>query len=194
MDQAGMKRAAAKNTIEIEKKYRISQERLNALKNDLTKMGAEKTGTDDEENTIYAGGSLPSGSALRIRRTQEKSFLTFKRRLANVSNAKRQVEYESEISEPDNVDQIIREFGLRPSVIYEKRREKYRIRSAEVAIDELPFGLFVEIEGALTAIIEVELLLGIDDLTIEENTYPTLTRVNGKRVGGRIEARFARPE
>jgi hypothetical protein len=49
----------------------------------------------------------------------------------------------------------------------------------------------MEIEGAITAIKEAEMLLGIEDLETEHETYPRLTARLGKQVGDKIEARFS---
>jgi hypothetical protein len=61
----------------------------------------------------------------------------------------------------------------------------------EVVLDELPFGSFMEIEGPLTAIAEAEMLLGIEDLEVEHETYPRITARLGKLNNGIIEARFS---
>ena len=37
---------------------------------------------------------------------------------------------------------------------------------------------------------EAEMILGIEDLEVEHETYPRLTARLGKQVGGIIEARF----
>jgi adenylate cyclase class 2 len=100
------------------------------------------------------------------------------------------VEHETEIVNADAAARIITELGLEPKLVYEKRRKTWRVRSVEVLLDELPFGMFMEIEGSLTAIKEVEMLLGAEDLETEHETYPSLTARLGKQVGERIEARF----
>jgi len=116
--------------------------------------------------------------------------LTFKRRIENQSDVKRQIEYETEISDADATDMLIRELGLQPKLVYEKRRKTWRLRKTEIVLDELPFGLFMEIEGSITAIKEAEMLLGIEDLETEHETYPRLTAQLGNRVGTVVEARF----
>ncbi len=42
--------------------------------------------------------------------------------------------------------------GYTPYFIYEKRRETFDLRGCEVMIDEMPYGWFLEIEGAADAI------------------------------------------
>ena len=178
--------------MEIEKKYRLSAERRDEIIDSLTEVDAVFDGEDFEENTIYGGGPLESsGGIVRIRRTQDRSLLTFKRRVGDQSDVKRQIEHETEISDADAADKLLREFNLRPRLIYEKRRKTWRLRDAEIVLDELPFGLFMEIEGSITGIKEAEVLLGIEDLETEHETYPTLTVRFGQRVGERMEARFA---
>jgi len=49
----------------------------------------------------------------------------------------------------------------------------------------------MEIEGAVTAIAEAEMRLGIEDFETEHETYPRLTVKHGKRIGDVTEARFA---
>ena len=177
--------------VEIEKKYRLPAERRAPIENALRELGAQFVRDDFEENTIY-GGDLLEGSAsiVRIRRTQKRSVLTYKRRIENVSDVKQQIEYESEISDAEAVSKILLELNLEPKLVYEKRRATWKMRSVEVLLDELPFGLFMEIEGSLTAIKEAEMLLGIEDLETEHETYPRLTARLGKGTGEVIEARF----
>ena len=177
--------------IEIEKKYRLTRERRDEILTSLKEIGARFETEDLEENTIYGGGVLDNiGGIVRVRKTQDRSLLTFKRRIENQSDVKRQIEYETEISDADAADKIIRELGLHPKLVYEKRRKTWRLRNTEIVLDELPFGLFMEIEGSITAIKEAEMLLAIEDLDTEHETYPLLTAQLGKRVGAVIEARF----
>lgn len=179
--------------VEIEKKYRLTPELVEKISGSLQELGARFEGADREENTIYGGPALdgPVGMGIvRIRRTQDRSILTFKRRVESQSDVKHQIEYETEIANADSMDKIVRQLGLEPKLIYEKRRKTWRLRDVEVVIDELPFGLFMEIEGSMTGIKEAEMLLAIEDVETEHETYPRLTSQLGKRSGNVIEARF----
>lgn len=178
-------------SVEIEKKYRLTSEMTNRIIAELEEIRAEYEGEDFEENTIYGGGMLEgTNSIVRIRKTQDRSLLTFKRRLPNHSDVKEQIEFETEVSDAEAASNIVKELGLVPALVYEKRRKTWRIRDVEVVMDELPFGLFMEIEGSIAGIKEVEMLLGIEHLETEHDTYPRLTARLGKHVDGRIEARF----
>jgi hypothetical protein len=57
-------------------------------------------------------------------------------------------------------------------------------------LDELPFGLFMEIEGEEEAINEAEALLGVEGAEAEHAPYPELTAREGSNADGVIEARF----
>jgi adenylate cyclase class 2 len=177
--------------VEIEKKYRLPAERRAPVEDSLRELGAQFVRDDFEENTIYGGERLERvGSIVRIRRTQDRSILTYKRRIEDISDVKQQIEYESEVSDADAISKILLELNLQPKLVYEKRRATWKLRSVEVLLDELPFGLFMEIEGSLTAIKEAEMLLDIENLETEHETYPRLTAQHGKRTGVVTEARF----
>ena len=177
--------------IEIEKKYRLPATRRGDVIKALKEMGGVFERDETEENTIYHGDVFEGGGMVRIRRTDQRSLLTFKRRTESGSDVKQQIEYETEISDAEAADKIVRELGLTPKVIYEKRRSTWKLRQVEVVIDELPFGTFMEIEGSRTAIREAEMLLEIEDLETEHETYPLLTSRFGRKVGEILEARFS---
>ena len=176
--------------LEIEKKYRLTAERRDTVAASLNEIGADFAGEDFEENTIFCGDLLGEGAIVRIRRTQDRSVLTFKRRLQNEGDVKQQIEYETEISDPDATAKILLELDLQPRLVYEKRRKTWQFRDVEVVLDELPFGLFMEIEGSVTGITGAEKVLGLEELETEHETYPRLTARFGKRMGEAIEARF----
>ena len=107
--------------IEIEKKYRLTPERYSEIIGELNELGAEFTGEDSEENTIFSNEEMHARNAIvRIRRTQEKTILTFKQRLPGISDAKEQVEFETEISNAEAARSIVESIGLKPWIVYEK--------------------------------------------------------------------------
>jgi adenylate cyclase, class 2 len=178
-------------SIEIEKKYRLGDEDVSRIEDALAAAAAPFEGERFEENTIYGGGLLDSARAiLRIRRIGDRGILTYKRRIEDDSTFKRQVEHESEFADVEGLRAIISSLGFDPRVVYEKRRKTWRLNGAEVVLDELPFGRFVEIEGTEASILEVEQLLGLDEAAVEHETYPNLTVKAGIRSGARFESRF----
>jgi len=177
--------------IEIEKKYRLTEEQKQFVLAALADLGAEYAGEDFEENMIYGGGVLDENAAvLRVRKTQDKTILTFKKTMNNDFNVKQRTEHETEVANVGELKKIIENLGFEPRLVYEKRRKTWKFRQVEIVLDELPFGDFMEIEGSLTAIAEAEMFLGIEDYETEHETYPGLTAKFGARNGNLIEARF----
>lgn len=177
--------------IEIEKKYRLTDEQKTFVLVALREAEAEFVGEDFEENILYGGRILKETNAvLRVRKTQDKTILTYKKRIQNEFNIKQQIEYETEISDADELEKIIESLGFTRFLVYEKRRKTWNFRAVEIVLDELPFGDFMEIEGSITAIAEAEMLLDIEDFETEHATYPALTMQFGKKIGEVFEARF----
>ncbi len=180
--------------IEIEKKYRLKKAQVAAVRRRLRLIGAQLQGQEFEENTLYRGKGLQVGKAvLRLRRVGNKAILTYKKRYSSRSSIKRQLEEETLVGDPHAVDSILKALGFTPALVYEKRRETWMLGDTEIAVDELPFGMFMEIEGKPRDIKSIEAELAIEGLVAEHSTYPELTVKNGTRRGGRVEARF-KPE
>src|ERR1044072_3391644 len=178
--------------IEIEKKYRLEFERVEPLGLKFGEVGAASEGTAEfEQNVIYTGPGLdPARRVLRLRHKGERAVFTFKERDLSDSPIKRQREEETEVSDAGALEAILEALGYRPALVYEKRRETWRVAETEVVLDELPFGLFVEIEGEEAHILEVEKLLGLDGAEAEHAPYPELTLRHGTKRGAVFEARF----
>jgi adenylate cyclase class 2 len=177
--------------IEIEKKYRLLPEEREALSRRLRQVGATLQGKEFEENTLYAGGNLDARrQVLRLRRVGEAAILTYKERHASASAIKRQREDETRVEDADATGAILEALGYKPALVYEKRRTTWHVGQTEVVLDELPFGLFVEIEGAEDDIRKVESLLELSSTEAEMDSYPELTRKYGEKRGAMIEARF----
>lgn len=179
---------------EIEKKYRLGPEQRGALFRRLEEVGARREGGEEfEENTIYAGPGLDALTrALRLRRVGGRAVFTFKERTPTENPVKRHREEETGVGDADALDAILEALGFRPALVYEKRRATWHVGRVEVVVDELPFGLFVEIEGEEVAIDDAERLLELSSAEAEHASYPELTARLGADRGGVREARFDR--
>ena len=181
--------------VEIEKKYHLSFAERERVKKRLVEVNAQFCHEEFEENTLYAGGVIDcSRTILRVRRAANKTVFTYKERDARSSAIKRQREEETNVDDGEALHRILCALGFRPSLVYEKRRATWRIGNVEVVLDELPFGLFMEIEGGEREIFEVEELLDLTHAQVETATYPELTAQHGAREGEMIEARFRAPK
>ena len=177
--------------IEVEKKYRLTPKQQVEVRERLPEIGAQCEGKEFEENTLYTGEAIELEQiVLRLRRVGDRALLTYKQRVGERTDIKQQLELETEVSNPEALEFILEALGFFPAAVYEKRRETWRLGATEIVIDELPFGLFMEIEGEEQAIREIESKLGIQGLEAEPLTYPRLTRQHGVNVAGVIEARF----
>lgn len=181
--------------IEIEKKYRLTKKQREAVLLSLPKIGAKREGEDLEVNTLYTGETLDvTRSVLRLRRIGDRGVLTYKESLPPRLDMKHRREDETRVDDPDAMELILGALGFTPALVYEKRRETWLFGQTEIVIDELPFGLFMEIEGSEKDIREVESKLAIKRLKTETLSYPRLVLRHGAEYGGVIESRFVKKE
>ena len=177
--------------IEVEKKFRLTKRQRDAVLRRLPEVGASLQREEFEENTLYSGEGLSPGTCvLRLRRVGRNATLTYKKRIPSSSSIKQQREEETEVADPEAMEAILVALGFTPALVYEKRRQTWRLGKTEIVIDVLPFGLFMEIEGRVNDIKTVERKLGLKGLRAENATYPQLTQKHGKLYDGLIEARF----
>lgn len=167
------------------------EQKVNVL-GELSRINAEYCGEVLEENLIYGGGYLDeTASVLRIRRTGDKNTLTYKKRIFDGAPVKRQIEHEAIFAAGGELTEIVENLGFECRLIYEKRRKTWRIDDVEIVVDELPFGDFMEIEGSLTDIRKVEMIIGADEYAVEHRTYPNLTAMYGDTSNNVTESRFS---
>ncbi len=177
--------------IETEKKFILSNDQREQVLENLKELGAKYIREDFEENTLYNGGILDEKCAvLRVRKIADKTVLTYKQRIENAADVKQQIEYETVVEKSEEMEKIIENLGFEKNLVYEKRRQTWHFRAVEIVLDELPFGQYMEIEGSITAIAEAEMLLDVENLAVENETYPHLTRRFGVQKEKLIEARF----
>jgi adenylate cyclase, class 2 len=177
--------------IEIEKKFRLTKRQRDTVLKRLPEIGATLHREEFEENTLYRGENLTDASCiLRLRRVGGRATLTYKKRLPSPAAIKHQREDETGVIDPEAMESILDALGFTPALVYEKRRQTWLLGKTEIAVDVLPFGLFMEIEGPVNGIRAVERRLGLKGLRAEHATYPQLTAKHGKSYDGVVEARF----
>ncbi|MEE9264826.1 MAG: class IV adenylate cyclase [Vicinamibacteria bacterium] len=130
-----------------------------------------------ELNSLFdfpTGTLRKRGEALRLRRVQDRAWLTFKGPAQGVEGMKHRNEYETSLDDADAVERILEAIGMEEQFRYEKYRQTYRLRDIEACLDETPIGFFIELEGEADGIGEAirDLKLSMDRaLSLD---YPTL--------------------
>ena len=180
-------------TIEIEKKYHLGPKRLEEITQKLVSIGAIFDKEVFEVNYQHRGGDMDErGATLRLRKIGDFTVLTYKEKIRTENGAKRKIEYETSVADVEAMEKIIERLGYRLTAVYEKRRKYWRLGAVEVVLDELPFGLYMEIEGTVEDIQKAEKTLGLKEIEYEPRGYPRLTLKYGKLNGGVAEAKFER--
>jgi adenylate cyclase class 2 len=146
---------------EIEAKFRVDAHE--AVRERLRRLDATRLGRLLETNRIFdrPDGSLRDhGCGLRIRATLDdetrecRAILTFKGPVVAGAFKSRE-ELEIQISDAETAARMLEALGYVLILIYEKRRESWRLGDCRVELDEPPhIGLFVEIEGPTEAAIQ----------------------------------------
>jgi len=179
--------------IETEKKYHLAAKRLEEITQRLVDLGATFEKEVFEVNYQHRGGEMDErGATLRLRKIGDFTVLTYKEKVKGDNGAKRKIEYETSVSDVDAAENIIERLGYHLTAVYEKRRKYWRFGEVEVVLDELPFGLFMEIEGTEESINKAAKNLGLKDIEHEPRGYPRLTIKYGKMNGTVAEAKFER--
>ncbi len=144
--------------LEIEVKFILDDP--GAVRSHLLQLGAASHGKHTELNIRLdddQGNLSKRLTVLRVRRittsNQASAVLTVKTP-AQSSDPALSTRREIELSVGSGPDMIaaLEVLGYKPYLSYEKRREVYLLDDVEVVIDELPFGWFLELEGAAEAI------------------------------------------
>lgn len=116
----------------------------------ISKLGARLVSARTNEWNLRfdtPSGSLTSaGQALRLRKDQ-RNRLTYKGQSALDSEVTSRQELEIEVSDFETTRKILEALGYQVAVMYEKYRTTWHYKDAEIVLDELPIGVFCEIEG-----------------------------------------------
>jgi predicted adenylyl cyclase CyaB len=103
---------------------------------------------------------IVSDGRLRIR-TGHKSSLSYKRPVTR-DGIKVEIEYESEIEDPEQVELILKEIGYEKVSSYARFRTIWQTEKVKIFLDEFSFGNFIEIEGEREDILTVATEMGFD--------------------------------
>jgi adenylate cyclase class 2 len=140
---------------EIEVKFYVKA--LSPIASRLSALGAVQIQARLHEYNLRFDtptGSLERQSkVLRLRR-DSAAYLTFKGPGALIDGASQRQEIEFSLDNFDAARAFLQALGYQVSMVYEKYRAVYRLESALVTLDEMPFGHFVEIEGPDSATIQ----------------------------------------
>lgn len=184
---------------ELEAKLKVEDHE--SVRAALVSAGAMHVGRVFERNYILdlPGGTLRArGAALRVRACQtldgppQRETLTFKGP-ARASRFKAREEIEVEVGSAEATVGILTTCGFTIVLLYEKRRETWRLDDCRVELDELPvLGLYVEIEGpSESAIANVGNRLGLGGRSHEPASYVAmLSQYCANRELGDWEVRF----
>jgi adenylate cyclase, class 2 len=174
---------------EIEAKLKVDS--LNSVKERLAKIGAEFVEERLQKDSYFdsTGDILNRGDrGLRLRRQwvgqDEKTILTYKGAKEENKFKKRQ-EIEVEVEDGDSAEKLLLAVGFEKRLIVEKKRQVWRLRECEIALDEVTMlGNFVEIEGSNEdEITEIQKILGLEDLKHIKHGYSHLLRKKLSEVG-----------
>ena len=149
---------------EIEVKFIVHD--LPALRQRVLAMGAHlHTPRTYEDNLFFDTPTqqlAQQDCLLRLRR-DHRILVTYKAPSAQPdAEFKIRHEYEVEVSDATQMRLLFEQLGFVATQRFEKYRETFRYEGAEILLDEVPFGTFLEIEGHRDTIRTIVHALGLD--------------------------------
>ena len=164
------------NKQEIEVKFLI--EDMKAVVSTLVKKGAVLVSPRVHEINLRfdtPDRSLSSSFQVLRLRQDTRSILTYKGPSSTEQGVSARQEIEFEVSDFETAREFLEALGYEVSIVYEKFRTSYRLNTVEVVLDEMPYGLFIEIEGSdADSIREAAEALGLDWSTCSTLSYLAL--------------------
>ncbi len=139
----------------IETEVKLYIPHLEVVQARLERLGAKLAAPRIfERNVRYENAArtlTPAGIILRLRQ-DSRARLTYKGGGSIHDGIISRYEAEVEVSDFDTMATILAKLGFVPYMVYEKYRTTYELDGAEIVMDELPYGNFVEIEGDVEGI------------------------------------------
>jgi adenylate cyclase, class 2 len=148
--------------LEIEVKFYLSD--MDAIRERILELGAVSMGRIFETNLRFDDADnrlIEKKSLLRLRR-DKKTILTYKSEPPFKNDQfKILKELEVEVSDFATMKNILESLGFREEQVYEKWRETFRLNSANLCLDTMPYGDFLEIEGEMEDIKKLASQIGL---------------------------------
>ena len=154
------------NSDYVENEIKVHTPDLEAVAARLVAAGAQLTAPRVfERNVRYESADqafTQRGIVLRLRQ-DARVRLTYKEPGTIKDGALLRFEAEVTVDNFDTMDLILRRLGFQPYVVYEKYRTTYELGTAEIVLDEMPYGHFIEIEAESSVIDATLNTLGLQD-------------------------------
>jgi adenylate cyclase class 2 len=145
----------------------------------LHELGAQRLYPETFEDNIVLdrrGELRTKGSLLRVRKFGKYSIITYKGPMSIEGGVKSREEVQTAVESFELAIQLFDALGYKPVFRYQKFREVWRVKDAEVVIDRTPIGEYFEIEGPLDRIRALAAELGMEMEQAIRQTYADLYR------------------
>jgi adenylate cyclase class 2 len=162
---------------EIEVKFPL-KDRHELLRR-LHDIGGQRLYPETFEDNIVLdrrGELRTKGSLLRVRKFGKYSIATYKGPMSIEGGVKSREEVQTGVESFELAIQLFDSLGFKPVFRYQKFREVWRVRDAEVVIDRTPIGEYFEIEGPIDLIRSLAGELGMEMEQAIRQTYADLYR------------------
>jgi adenylate cyclase class 2 len=150
---------------------------LEAVQVRLERLGAQLTAPRVFERNIRYDNVqrtlTPRGVVVRLRQ-DTRTRLTYKDNGKARDGIVTRTEIEVEVSDFDAMSAILMKLGYTPYMVYEKYRATYELDGAEIVLDEMPYGSFVEIEGEEKTVADIMKRLELDRAPRMDGSYADL--------------------
>jgi adenylate cyclase class 2 len=132
---------------ELEVKFYLSKwEKMESKLNALGKVSARRVHEINLRLDTASLELLSSGRLLRLRQ-DTRARVTYKGTGSEEGGARLRQELEFTVSDFDTALHLFEALGYQVALMYEKYRTTYQIGEVEAALDEMPSGYFLELEG-----------------------------------------------
>src|SRR5437764_11343340 len=148
-----------------------------ALTRRLEEIGAHRLYPETFEDNIVLdrrGELRTRGALLRVRKFGRYAIATFKGPTSFESGVKAREEVQTGVESFELAIQLFDSLGFKPTFRYQKYREVWRVRGAEVVLDRTPIGDYFEIEGSIETIRAIASDLGMNMDQAIRQTYARL--------------------